>query len=335
MKTQLRNRTLNLVILIPMSFTLINCAKTEFRVMEEESSVQTESAAAAPGGLGGSNGAEEVVVRNPSSTTSPSPMPTPVVVTPTPVPGAQVSYAWQTGAFGACSAQSQVNVGQWSACQNLTCNGGEQTRAVSCTPRSGTQTRSVQCVRNDGTPVSDSYCQALKPSATQSCQSSCAASNYPTRQACVAGTPCRFSFTTQYLTTDANNPHRNHSKCAANPNPQGLHGVQCFNPYKKNQGGEVKAVAYSGADGYNESVWNRKHPGDCAQGTSVEIHNVYSCLGVCKSGQWVEVETVIGNGTVSPLTGDYESPLSNPWGHPENTTEVVGRPQKHYRCVGQ
>ncbi|MBX3019955.1 MAG: hypothetical protein KF767_18855 [Bdellovibrionaceae bacterium] len=340
MKTQLRN----LLILVPMSMTLINCAKTEFRVFDEAevASQAVNGDAQIPvidlGGLPSGDGDETTVVREPTSTPPGPQNPGTTTPVPTPTPNTSSStYRWSAGAYGACSAQSQVSVGAWSECENLSCNGGEQKRAVSCTPRSGVQSRSVTCVRGDGLIVADQHCQGLKPSTTVACSSTCDTTAYPTRQACVKGTPCRFSFTTQYLVSDANNPHRNHSKCSALAHVKtGLHGDRCYNPYKKGvAGGDVKAVAFNGGNGVDTTTWNLKHPGDCRQGYGVEIQNVYSCLGVCKSGQWVEVDNAIGDSKVNPLTGDLESPLSNPWAHPENSIEVAGRRLPHYRCVGQ
>lgn len=342
MKTKLH------IILIAVSALTAGCAQTEFRVHDAESTAAAAESAVpltgAPGaggtfgpaagtepgttiGPGGEPGGD-LGLPFPIGGPAPTPLPTP------PAPGA--AYSWVAGAYGACSATSQVTVGAWSECENLTCDGGEQRRTVSCTPRAGTQTRAVRCVRQDGVTVADAHCAGLKPATTQSCQSSCATADYPTRQACVKGTPCRYSFTTQYLVSDANNPHRNHSKCSALAHVQtGYHGVRCYNPFKKGQGGDVKAVAYNGGNGRDATTWNLKHPGDCAQGYAVEIHNAYACLGVCRSGQWVEVGNTIGSPRVSPLTGDLESPLSNPWAHPENTNEVAGRNMPHYRCVGQ
>ena len=52
------------------------------------------------------------------------------------------TYAWSTGAYGACSA-------------------------MSCSM--GIQTRTVRCLRSDGTQVADTFCAMAKPAATQSC----------------------------------------------------------------------------------------------------------------------------------------------------------------------
>jgi hypothetical protein len=53
------------------------------------------------------------------------------------------TYAWSSGAWGACSA---------TACGTT-----------------GTRTRSVVCKANDGSTVADSFCTAIKPPSSQAC----------------------------------------------------------------------------------------------------------------------------------------------------------------------
>lgn len=272
---------------------------------------------------------------------------TPTVNPPPPIPpppppplGAQ--YRWAPN-VGACSANPVWLLNNAGTCQNVSCNSASQTVSASCSGESGVQTTSYICQRiSDSQTVGDSLCTSVgaRPASYATvCSKACNAAAKPsssTRACPVVGTPCRYSFVTQFLVTNANNPHPNRSKCSALAHvTTGYHGVSCSTPFKAGLGGDVKTVAFNGGNGSTPTTWNSQHPGDCATGYSVELQNVYACLGVCKSGQWKEVNTVVGSAHISSLTGDQESPLSNPYSHPQNAREIATRVWPHYRCIGQ
>jgi uncharacterized lipoprotein YmbA len=92
-----------------------------------------------------------------------------------------VTYQWNVGQFGACSAQPTYNTGAWSLCDK---NSNSQNRTVQCTNTSGNQTRTITCQDSNGKTVPDSNCTSPKPVATESCTAQCSGTVPASTQSC-------------------------------------------------------------------------------------------------------------------------------------------------------
>lgn len=80
-----------------------------------------------------------------------------------------LSYSWQAGEWGTCSAKPAFVYSDWTDCVNE-----NQRRTVQCSGQSGQQIRQIRCVSSEGDFVSDSLCSVnLRPSVSQSCSQSC------------------------------------------------------------------------------------------------------------------------------------------------------------------
>jgi type II secretory pathway pseudopilin PulG len=95
-------------------------------------------------------------------------------------------HRWYAGAWSGCSESPAWVEDAWGACSEA-CNGGTQTRTVTCDNTiHGTQTRIKACI--DGitlTPVADENCAGYpEPTTSQACLGRCPAPNPTTIQAC-------------------------------------------------------------------------------------------------------------------------------------------------------
>lgn len=83
------------------------------------------------------------------------------------------THAWETSAYGNCSANPSYSYGAWSVCSS----NSTQTRSAQCVNTTGTRSRNVVCRSSSGQAVADSLCSAqAKPVSSTDCSANCVGS---------------------------------------------------------------------------------------------------------------------------------------------------------------